>query len=444
MYRPRTDLAALSESILRRVTADESELQLIDAEDLYLRSADNDVTTNGLVSGLSATLSVSFGKRSASITINQVDAQTIADAVKKVEAMARLAPEDPEFMPLLVPPSLPAPPTWAEASAALGPQEALALWQPVTDACRSAKVKGASFLQRVARTSAYANSRGGYVEEKSTRVDFSLTARTDEGRGSGWASIQATDAAGLDLTPIGERAIEKALASRNATEHPAGRTTVVLEAAAVRDLLSLLSWGLNRRQYDEGQSFLNSLVEKDTDPLGQKLFSEKATLLSDPYDEHVPCSAYAGVLGREKTKWIDQGVLRHLPTGRFWADKKGISPVPWPGNLIFPGEGKTSEELIAMVENGVLVTRFWYLRLVRPDTLLYTGLTRDGTFAIRDGKLTGPINNFRFNESPAKVLKNIVATGKPERVLGSESQSPVWAPAMVVKDFNFSSVSDAS
>ena len=109
-----------------------------------------------------------------------------------------------------------------------------------------------------------------------------------------------------------------------------------------------------------------------------------------------------------------------------------------------PGEGKSLDELIAGVADGVLITRLWYLRMVQPESLLYTGLTRDGTFAIKDGKIAGPVKNFRFNETPVNVLKNIVASGKPERVLGSESDMPVHVPPLVVENFNLSSVSDAS
>ena len=129
-----------------------------------------------------------------------------------------------------------------------------------------------------------------------------------------------------------------------------------------------------------------------------------------------------------------------MPVGRFWAQQQGIAPQPWPGNLIMPGDGKSLDELIAGVEDGVLITRLWYLRMVQPESLLYTGLTRDGTFAIKDGKIAGPVKNFRFNETPVNVLKNLVASGAPERVLGSESQMPMYVPPLVVGNFNLSSV----
>jgi predicted Zn-dependent protease len=444
MALSQSDLEALCGKVLAMVSADDAELHVSDGESLILRSANNDLTTNGLLEQASVHLTVNFGKRSASIGLNQTDESSLRDAVKKVEAMAKLAPEDPEFLPPVAPGSYTTPPTWSEATAAMTPGDALAKLRPVIEAARAATVESAGYFNRNLNRSVYANSRGVMVFERSTTAGFSMTARTSQGRGSGWASVQVTDAGALDLAPVGERAIRKALNSRDAQARPAGRTTVVFEAAAARDLLGLLAWGLDRREFDEGQSFLNGLVGKDEDPVGKALFGDRATVSSDPMNPEAPCGSHAAGLPLTKTTWIDNGVLKALPVGRFWAEKKGIPVMPGPGNLILPGDGKSLDELIAGVEDGVLVTRLWYLRMVQPQTLLYTGLTRDGTFAIRDGKVAGPVNNYRFNETPVNVLKNLVTSGVPERVLGSESQMPMLVPALVVKDFNLSSVSDAS
>lgn len=444
MALSRSDLEVLSEKVLARVSADAAELRISDSEALLLRSANNDLTTNGLVDQLSLDLTVSFGKRSASISVNRMDEGSLREAVAKVEAMARLAPEDPEHLPPVDPQSYEPPPTWSDATAALEPGEALALLRPVIEAARAAQVESAGYLSRSIGSVVYANSRGAFVHERHTQLGFSLTARSEQGRGSGWASTQVTDVSQLELLPVGERAIAKALASRHAKERPAGRGTVVLEAAAVRDLLSLLAWGLNRRPFDEGRSFLNGLVKEGEEPVGAAIFGEKANLYSDPYDPAAPCSAHVDGLPRKRTAWIEKGVLKALPMERYWARQKGLDPVPHPGNLLFPGEGKSLDELVGQVEDGVLVTRFWYLRMVRPETLLYTGLTRDGTFAIRDGKIAEPVNNYRFNESPVNLLREVLDSGRPERVLGSESEMPVHAPALLVREFNFSSVSDAS
>ncbi len=444
MALTKSDTESLCLKILGFVTADDAELSLHDSEDLLLRSANNDITSNGLVDRISLRLSVSFGKRSASISVNQTDDETLRAAVAKVEAIARLAPEDPEHLPPVDPAPYATPLTWSDATAALTPGEALARLRPVIEAARAAGVDSAGYLERSVQGSAYANSRGVFVHQGSTTVGFSLTARAAAGRGSGWASTQVTDVELLDLEAVGERAISKALASRDATERPAGRTTVVLEAAAARDLLALLSWGLNRRAFDEGRSFLNGLVKEGEDPIGQALFGERATLFSDPLHAAAPSDVHAGGIPVGRTAWIENGRLRALPVERFWAHKKGIPPLPWPGNLIMPGEGKSLDELIAGVADGVLITRFWYIRMVRPESLLYTGLTRDGTFAIQDGAIAGPVKNFRFNETPVNVLKNLVASGSPERVLGSESQFPMHVPPLVVENFHLSSVSDAS
>lgn len=435
---------SLSQRVLDLVEADGANVWITDSEDLQLRYANNDITSNGLVDRVKIDLSVSYGKRSASIELNQTDDDTLKAAVKKVQAMAKLAPEDPEHMPPLEPTEYLEPKTFSEATAVLTPEQGLAQIRPVIEAARAAGVDSAGYLERSVSSATLANSNGLFVFQPSTSVNYSLTARAAEGRGSGWASTQVTDLADLDLEPVGARAIEKALASKNAVERAPGRTTVVLEPAAVRDLISLLSWGLGRRGFDEGRSFLNGLVEEGEDPIGKELFGSKASLFSDPQHPAVPCGIHHYGLPRTKTDWIKDGTLKSLNVGRFWAQEKGIAPQPSPGNLIMPGEGQSMDELIGQVEDGVLITRLWYLRMVQPQTLLYTGLTRDGTFAIRDGKVAEPVKNFRFNESPVNVLKNIVASGKQARVMGSEGSMPMYVPPLLVSDFNLSSVSDAS
>lgn len=356
--------------------------------------------------------------------------------------MAKLAPENPEHMPPLGPSEFATPVTWAEPTAAASPATVIESIRPVIERARDAGVDTAGYLQRSVGGSTLANTSGLFVHQRSTTVGFSVTARTPTGRGSGWASTQVTDIRDLDLAMIGDRAIRKALDSRNPVERPPGRTTVVLEPAAVRDLVVWLVRSLDRRPLDEGRSFLKGLA--DGDPVGRRLFGERATIFSDPLDASAPCPTHSGGLPLVRTPWIDSGVLKTLAVGRFWAKQRGLPPQPGPGNLVMQGEGRSVDELVGMVDDGVLVTRIWYLRSVDPQTLLLTGLTRDGTFAISKGKLAGPVKNFRFNVSPVHVLARLVASGVPTRVLGSESGSPACVPPVVVEDFNLSSVSDAS
>ncbi len=434
---------ALAKRILDLSQAGEISVSIHSSSGMNLRFANNDITTNGVIENLGINVTASFGKRSASVSVTQADDDTLLEAVARAESLARLAPENPEHMPLPGPATFDAPIDYSDATALAGPSE-LASWiRPVIEASREEGVNSAGYLSREVHRGCIANSAGLTIFQESTTADFSMTARTGEGGGSGWASTQVTDTGGLDLLPVGARAIRKALESRNPAPHPPGRTTVILEPAAVRDLISLLVFQLDRRSFDEKRSFLGELTGKD-DPIGERLFGDRATISSNPLYDLAPCATHSEGLPLESLPWIEDGILRNLHVSRFWAGKSGIRPLPGPRNLIMAGEGSSLDELIARVDDGILITRLWYIRMVRPQSLLFTGLTRDGTFRIEKGKITGPVNNFRFNETPANVLKNLIATGLPARVLGSEGDMPMHVPPCIVGDFNLSSVSDAS
>jgi predicted Zn-dependent protease len=149
------------------------------------------------------------------------------------------------------------------------------------------------------------------------------------------------------------------------------------------------------------------------------------------------------MLPRERVAIIKDGRVASFDYSRFWAAKQGVRAIGSPGNIIMAGTGKSTEELIANTKKGVLVTRTWYIRMVDPQSVLLTGLTRDGTFYIENGKIKHPIKNFRFNESPVTMLNNIEEIGKPQIIAGSESQYAMAIPPMKVRDFNFTSLSDA-
>lgn len=433
----------IARRVLDRVRADHATVQIGAGRSLNVRFANNEPTSNAIGSDLRVSIDVSFGLRSASVSLTQADDASLAEAVRRAEAMARLAPEDPEHLPPPAPAEFDPPACHAEATAEVGPGT-LAQWlRPAVECSREAGTDSAGYLACSAGSTTLAASTGLFVHQRSTGVSFSMTARTREGQGSGWASTQATDAGGLDLEPIARRAIGKALDSRHPAPLEPGRRTVLLESAAVRDLVGLLLWSLDRRSFDEKRSFLNRLVPEG-EVIGQALFGGKTTLWTDPLDPRVPSLTMSGGLPLRRLPWIEDGVLRNLPVSRYWAKKQGLAPVPWGANVLLAGEGRSREELIASIDDGVLITRLWYLRQVDPRTLLYTGLTRDGTFRIEKGRITGPVGNFRFNESPVNVLRHLLASGAPERVLGSESQSPALVPPLVVEGFNLSSMSQAS
>jgi len=433
----------LVEQVLALSKADSASVSVVSSQNTNIRFANNDLTTNGSIGGLSLTVSSSFGTRSASVTIDRNDAEGLKDAVARSEAMAKLAPENPEYMPPLGPQNYAEPKCWDEATANAGMAQLAEKAAPVIEASRKAGVKSAGYLERTAVARISGNSAGLFLYQPETGVDFSVTSRIEEGRGSGWASRQSTSLADIDLAPVGGKAIEKSLASRNAVAAEPGRFPVLLEASAARDMVSNLAYQLDRRSVDEGRSFLNGLGGLDA--IGNEVFGTRATLRSNPGDPRVPSSVadWSGLpVGRDT--WIENGKLKQLHCGRYWAKHESIEPQSHPSNLLVDGDGKDLAELMSGVEHGFLVTRLWYIRMVQPQSLLLTGLTRDGTFLIENGEIAGPVKNFRFNESPVNVLKNLAASGVPERVLGSEGATPMLVPPMLIDGFNLSSVSDAS
>jgi predicted Zn-dependent protease len=205
---------------------------------------------------------------------------------------------------------------------------------------------------------------------------------------------------------------------------------VVLEPQAVGDLLSSAFWyGFDQRAADEGRSAFSDFANK----LG------RLSLYSDPADPVIPSNSFSGDgQALSRALWLDRGELQQLRTSRYWAERNGIPVKPAPNNLILEGEGLPLEELIAGTEDGVLVTRFWYIRSTDAKTLGFTGMTRDGTYRIENGEITQPLVDMRWNESALRVLENVVASGKPV----ATGDFPAMAmPALAVEDFHFSSLS---
>ena len=167
---------------------------------------------------------------------------------------------------------------------------------------------------------------------------------------------------------------------------------------------------------------------------------------SDPNYKDAPASPFSGEgYPLKKQNWITSGVLDKLYTQRYWAKKTNTEYIPFPSNFIMEGTDKTVEDLIASTEKGIFVTRLWYIRSVNPMQILFTGLTRDGVFLIENGKLKHPVNNFRFNESPINVLKNVLDMSVTEKVVGSETgDAKIVVPALKLSEFNFSTISDAT
>ncbi|PZR22666.1 MAG: peptidase C69 [Citrobacter freundii] len=436
-----------AQTILKKVLsfskADEMEVSLGGQQSGNIRYARNAVSTAGEVSNLSLSVSASFGKRTGNASINEFDDASLEKVVRRAEELARLSPENPEYMPLLGPSTFKESIGFLDSTAAMTPASRADMVAQSLKVAKDNKLEAAGFLENSAGFRAVANSKGLFAYNKSTNVSFSVTVRNQEGTGSGYVDHSFNDVKKLDTLALTKIAASKATSSAGAKAIEPGRYTVILEPLAASDMLGGIIRGFDMRSADEGRSFMSK--KGGGTRLGEQLFDEKVTIYSDPMNADLPGSTWSGDgLPIEKTIWVDKGVVKNLAVSRYWAEKKGIKPLPGPGGGRFGGGGmimeggtKSTEDLIKNTEKGILVTRFWYIRMVDQQTLVQTGLTRDGTFYIENGQIKFPIKNFRFNESPIIMLNNVEELGKPVRSGGS------ILPPMKIRDFTFTSLSDA-
>lgn len=433
---------ALLKKVLSYSNADECEVNLNGTDNGNIRYARNSVSTSGKVNQSTLAVSSAFGKKQGVATINEFDDASLEKVVRRAEELAKLAPENPEFMPYLGPQTYAEPKTFVTATAGITPKQRTDLVEQSLAVAKAAKAVAAGFLEDNSGYAAMMNSKGLFAYNTSTNTNFSVTVRTEDGLGSGYATRGYNDVTKLDTKTATQIATDKAVKSATAKAIEPGKYTVILEPAAAAVLMERILFGLDARQADEGRSFLSKPGGKSK--LGEKLVDERVTLYSDPLHPELPTSTWNGD-GRpqEKVTWIDKGVVKNLTYSRYWAQKQNVKAVPAPDAMIMDGGTKSLDELIKGTKKGILVTRLWYIRDVDPQSLLLTGLTRDGTFYIEDGKIQFPVKNFRFNESPVIMLNNLEELGKPERTVSVESNTNYLLPPMKIRDFTFTSLSDA-
>jgi predicted Zn-dependent protease len=435
----KDEAQALLKKVLTYSTADECEVGLVGRTTGNIRYARNSVSTAGAQDSVSLSVESRFGKRSGVATCNEFDEATLRRCVQRAEEIARLAPESPEYMPLLGPQTYLNPP-----SATATTFTAVARAQAAADSinlCAAKNLTAAGFLDGGTRFTAMRNSKGLEAYQQSTNTDFSVTVRTADGRGSGYAIADATDPSKLNFKALTQRAADKAASSVTAKAIEPGKYTVILEPAALMagDDLSLLGGlvsSFSARSADEGRSFLTK--KGGGNRKGEKIFDERVNIYSDPLNPEVPGNAFDGDgLPTSRMSWVEKGVVKNLLYSRFWAQKNNVPATAYPTSFIMAGGTQSTADLIKSTAKGILVTRLWYIREVDPQTLLYTGLTRDGTFYIENGAIKFPIKNMRFNESPIIMLNNVEAIGRPVRLANC------LIPPLKIRDFTFTSLSDA-
>ncbi len=424
----------LVDMVLSASQADDTFISFGDSEETTLRFANNQVVQHVSVRSPNVTIRAAFGKRVGSAGTNRLDERSVGECLRRAEQIARLAPEDPEYLPPLPKQRYLNVPSFRDSTAHATPEELADRTKPVLDRCTERGLTAAGIMTAGVSASGVAASSGLFGYEQSTEAEFSLTASADEA--SGWTYNSHRDFDALNVGPRSQRAIEKAVLSKSPRELPAGHYPVILEPAAVAGVLGVLAFALNAKSYYKGNSALAG-------KLGSQILDPRLTLRTDPAHPDLTGSRFDfnGMASRAYT-WIERGVLKQLWYDRFTAKEHNVEPTPMPRGPIVSFSGptvKTIDELIAGTKRAILITNFWYIRSVDPADLTITGMTRDGTFLVEDGKIVCGVKNFRFHDSPLRCFAEVEAGTPPLEAITME-RGKMLLPAMRLPDFHLSSV----
>jgi len=450
MAYSKDEIKQITDKVLNMCKADAVEVRFSGGERSATRYANSSITANLIEHDQEAQITVRFGQKSATATTHQFDDDTLKRTIERAQMLARRKPDNPELMPLVKPPQ-----SYVEIDAALpsavnfGPAERAKMVKISTDICEKRGVLGAGFIPKFDWIDASANSEGLFTYFHYADASFILTCRTPDQTGSGWAGTTGVkDLKNIDAEALTNVAADKALRSRTPRALEPGNYTVILEPRPAARYLSLMLGSLNARNAEEGRSFMSGKNRGDS-KLGEKVFGDNFTLRSEignPVLRQSPIGQ-DGLPARSIT-WVEKGVVKNLFYDRFWAQRQKKEPTgTTPGmSLVMEGGTATVDEMIKATKRGLLVSFFWYIRPVDNMTLLNTGMTRDGLFLIENGKIVGPVQNFRWNESPSVSFNNITMLGKPVPMhTGEAYDNPGTAlvPPMMLEDFTMTSISPA-
>ena len=437
-----SELKAIAERILKFSEADETEVEIDVTTDALTRFANNIIHQNVAEQVLHISVRAVMDGRTARATTNKTDEESLRRVMAAAEKLALHQPKIPGLLPMLGLQKTPQVRRFFAATAEAMPQDRA---RAVTRVCKLAeknKQTAAGIFSSGAMQTILANSKGLFAHHEQTRSDFSVTIL--EPNSSGWAKANSPDIRDLDPDRLAERASRKAADSRQPRELAPGHCTTILEPSAVLDLVGFLF-------YDFAGTSVMDKRSCFTDRMGKKVFGDNITLWDDVYHPFQLGAPYDGEgVPRQKVLLVDRGVPKNLVYSRATAKKMKKKPTGHgfslpneygeaPMNLVFAGGDKSLDEMIRTTERGILVTRLWYIREVDPYEKILTGMTRDGTFLVEDGRVAGGIRNFRFNQNILEMLSNVEMLGPAVRAAGEESFEMV-VPAMKVANFHFSEV----
>ena len=443
-------------------SAEEVEASFYGGHSALTRFANNTIHQNVDDDNVAVSVRTVFGGRTARATTNKFDDESLRRVVKASESLARVQEPDADLLPMAgvdVGATTDADRNvratrYFEWTAAVTPELRADGVGKIVAIAKKNNLTTAGIFSSSEAVEGIFNSRGLAQWHSQTSSEISITMLA--GDSSGWQKQNSPDVSVLDAARLAEIAAEKARTSAGPREIPAGKYTVILEPAAVLDIVGFMFFDFGGLAILDQRSFLN-------DRVGKKLFGENSDIWDDVAHPLQSGSPFDGEgVPRQRVQLIEKGVVKRLVYARGTATrmkkseyKDAVGPIEVTGhgfpipnemgeapmNIVFAptSDPKTLDEMVASTERGVLVTRLWYIREVDPYEKILTGMTRDGTFLVEDGKIQGGVRNFRFNESLLHMLSNVEQMGTPVRASGEESFDMV-VPAMKVREFNFTEV----
>ncbi|MEP7365650.1 MAG: TldD/PmbA family protein [Acidobacteriota bacterium] len=406
------------------------------------RFANNTIHQNVASRGVALSVRTAIDGRTARASTNRLAREDVRRAVEQAAALTRAAELDPHLPDMLGPQEVQDAPRWFASTASCTPAErAHAVKSAIDEAEREGQIAAGIFSTGESVT-AVLNSRGLFCYHAETDAVFSMTAMAADS--SGWAKRSACDLGELDLASLAASATSKAKLSSAPVVIDPGRYRVVLEHAAVLDLVGQIFSDFSATAIEEQRSFL-------TEKLGRQLFGENISIVDDCHHPMQHGAPFDGEgMPRKSLALIDRGAVREVACGRSAGLRTGAPPtghgLPLPneagemaGNIVMSGGEESVESLVAGMDRGILVTRLWYIREVDPAAKHMTGMTRDGTFLVEDGRVVRGLRNFRFNQSVVDLLNSVEAMSASRRTSGEEAFDMV-VPAMRAANFHFSEV----
>jgi PmbA protein len=441
-------------------SAEEVEVLFYGGKSALTRFANNTIHQNVAEENYGISVRTAFDGRTARATTNKFDQESLKRVVQASESLAKVQQSDPDLLPM---PrmdggedarAMAVPSRYFEQTAAITPELRAEAVKKIVGVATRHKLTTAGIFSTSESVEGIFNSRGLSNWHMQTSSEVSVTVLAADS--SGWQKANSPDIGNLDPVALAEAAASKALESAHPQETAAGKYTVILEPAAVLDIVGFMFFDFGGLAVLDQRSFLNNRV-------GTKLFGENINIwdeVAHPLQSGAPFDGEG--MRRQPLQLVENGVVKRLVYARASAQKMKNSehkdkvgpitptghgfPIPnemgeAPMNIVFgdPQNPKTVEQMIASTERGVLVTRLWYIREVDPYEKILTGMTRDGTFYVAEGKIRHGARNFRFNESLIHMLSNVEEMGTPVRASGEESFDMV-VPPMKVREFNFTEV----